>query len=152
MCLHLLETRPAFSFRGLVLHYGCFDCAGLLPFARHFKEKLILHEEVIHKFIEAFAPGTTEADRRSPEISPFFADLRPHRGRLPPALFTVGTRDALLDDSLMMGVKWQAAGAEGIVRIYEGGAHGFTLFPLEVSELSKQAMDDTCTFIKDRTP
>ncbi|WP_342452975.1 alpha/beta hydrolase fold domain-containing protein [Pararoseomonas indoligenes] len=38
------------------------------------------------------------ADLRDPAISPLYADL----AELPPALFTVGTIDPLLDDTLFM--------------------------------------------------
>ena len=59
-------------------------------------------------------------------MSPLYADLR----GLPPALFTVGTRDALLDDSLFMHARWLAAGNRAELAVYPGGPHGFTLFPV----------------------
>ena len=51
-------------------------------------------------------------------ISPFFADLT--KMKLPPALFTCGTQDCLLDDSVMMSAKWLMSGAEAILKIYPG--------------------------------
>jgi acetyl esterase/lipase len=50
----------------------------------------------MQQFYNAFLPTITE--RRVPDISPLYADLR----NLCPALFTVGTKDALLDDTLFM--------------------------------------------------
>lgn len=113
----------------------------------HFSRSLVINPGELSRFVAAFLPGFTEADRRSPNVSPFFADLRPLRGRLPPALFAVGTEDPLLDDSLMMGVRWQAAGAEGVVRVYPGAPHGFSLFPLDSTPSAKEGMEDTLEFI-----
>jgi acetyl esterase/lipase len=44
---------------------------------------------------EAFTPGLTIEQRRDPDISPLYARL----DGLPPALFSVGTDDRLLDDT-----------------------------------------------------
>lgn len=61
-------------------------------------------------YIDALLPNTTEVQRRDPSISPFWADLRGKK--LPPALFTCGSEDPLLDDSVMMGAKWGMWGNE----------------------------------------
>ena len=47
---------------------------------------------------EMFVPGTEVADRRAPDLSPLYADLT----GMPPALFTAGTADHLVDDTLFM--------------------------------------------------
>jgi acetyl esterase len=64
-----------------------------------------------------------------PDISPLYADLK----SLCPALFSVGTKDALLDDTLFMHARWVAAGNHAELAVYPGGAHGFTLFPNNLS-------------------
>lgn len=69
-------------------------------------------------FIEAYVPNTTPEQRRDPWISPFFADLT--KMKLPPALFTCGTLDCLMDDSVFMSAKWAMSGAESILKIYPG--------------------------------
>jgi acetyl esterase/lipase len=51
-------------------------------------------------------------DRRLPDISPLYADVR----GLCPALFTIGTKDALMDDSLFMWGRWSAAGTRNSSR------------------------------------
>jgi acetyl esterase/lipase len=60
---------------------------------------------------------------------------------MPPALFTIGTRDALMDDSLFMHARWVAAGNEGELGIYPGGAHGFVAFPGEIAQAANEAQD-----------
>jgi acetyl esterase/lipase len=56
-------------------------------------------------------------------------------------LFSVGTRDALLDDTLFMHARWIAAGNPAELAIYPGGAHGFTLFPNDLSKAASARMD-----------
>jgi acetyl esterase/lipase len=72
-----------------------------------------------------------------PDISPLFADLK----GLCPALFSVGTADALLDDTLFMHARWIAAGNAAELAIFPGGAHGFTLFPNALAEAASARMD-----------
>lgn len=47
----LLETRPSFSFSGLILSYGCYDLSGCLPQAHHFDLPLVLNLDILKKFI-----------------------------------------------------------------------------------------------------
>ena len=47
---------------------------------------------------------------------------------LPPALFSVGTKDALLDDSLFMAARWEAAGNGAQLAVWPGGIHVFQGF------------------------
>jgi acetyl esterase/lipase len=123
-----LRDRHGFTgFRGANIVYGAFDL-GMTPSQRQFgSTRLVLRTIDMQQFYNAFLP--TVADRRIPDISPLYADLQ----GLCPALFSVGTRDALLDDSLFMHARWVAAGNEGELAIYPGGAHGFTLFPNALS-------------------
>ena len=51
-------------------------------------------------------PDRDEAGRRSPDISPLYADLR----GMPPALFVAGDLDPLRDDSRLMAEAWPADG------------------------------------------
>ena len=119
------------GFRGANIVYGAFDLS-LTPSQRQFgNARLVLRTIDMQQFYNAFLPTVT--DRRVPDVSPLYADLKD----LCPALFTVGTKDALLDDTLFMHARWVAAGNDAELAIYPGGAHGFTLFP---SDLSKSAM------------
>jgi acetyl esterase len=44
---------------------------------------------------------------------------------MPIALFSCGTLDPLLDDTLFMAARWQAAGNPARVAIYPGAPHEF---------------------------
>lgn len=123
--LRLRDKRGIMPFKAANLVFGVFDL-GLTPSARTFgDERLVLRTIDIEKFGEAFLPGVSREERRSPELSPLYADL----SGLCPALFTIGTRDALLDDSLFMHQRWVAAGNAGELDVYPGAAHGFIAFP-----------------------
>lgn len=106
---------------------------------------------------EAFLPNTTAEQRRHPSISPFYADwltigeerLKNTGRGLPRALFTVGTEDPLLDDSLFMCVKWQTAGGEGVLKVYPGAPHGFIGFDEKVLESAGQGLRDLETFLSE---
>ena len=123
------------GFRGANLVYGAFDLA-MTPSQRAFgNTRLVLRTIDIQQFAAAFLPDV--ADRRVPDISPLYADLK----GLCPALFSVGTKDALLDDTLFMYGRWVAAGNEAELAVYPGGAHGFTLFPNGLADKASARMD-----------
>ena len=126
--LRLRDRHGYTGFRAANLVYGIYDLS-MTPSQRAFgDERLILRTKDIVKFCEAFLPH--DQDRRAPDVSPLFANLK----GMPPALFTVGTRDALLDDSLFMHARWVAAGNRAELAVYPGGAHGFTLLPFALAE------------------
>ncbi len=121
--LRMRDKHGYTGFKGANLVFGAFDMA-MTPSQRQFgDEQLILRTVDIEKFGDAFLPNGE--DRRDPDISPLFARLHD----MPPALFTVGTRDALMDDSFFMYARWIAAGNQGELGVYPGGAHGFIAFP-----------------------
>lgn len=165
-CYHLLESRPNFAFKGLVLNFGAYDLSGFLPQAHIFDLPLVLDVEIMTHFTQAYLPNTTMEDRRDWRISPFFADLT--KMKLPPALFTCGTLDCLLDDSVLMSAKWSMSGAESILKIYPGafeayqalkmtadtgaGApHGFVFFPPGGTETTQDGLDDIVAFVTERS-
>jgi acetyl esterase/lipase len=52
---------------------------------------------------------------------------------MPRALFTVGTLDPLLDDTLFMSERWRSAGNQAEVAVYPEAIHGFTAYPIGVA-------------------
>jgi acetyl esterase/lipase len=94
--------------------------------------------DVLHQCYGNFLPGVDAEARRDPEYSPLYADL----GGLPPALFTVGTLDPLLDDSLFMAARWKAAGNRAELAVYPESIHGFVGFPTELGKRAKTRIED----------
>jgi acetyl esterase len=134
----LLRMRDRHGFTGFCaanLVYGAYDLS-MTPSQRQFgNERLVLRTVDIENFTRAYLPGAQ--DLRHPDISPLYADLK----GLPPALFTVGTRDGLLDDSLFMYARYIAAGNRAELAVYAGGAHGFNFFPIAIAGQANARMD-----------
>jgi acetyl esterase/lipase len=133
--LRMRDRHGYTGFRGANIVYGAFDLS-MTPSQRQFgNTRLVLRTIDMQQFYNAFLPTIT--DRRLPDISPLYADLK----GLCPALFSVGTKDALLDDTLFMHARWVAAGNGAELAVYAGGAHGFTLFPTNLSRAATTKMD-----------
>ena len=112
---------------------GDFDLKGT-PSRRLWGERdLVLSSPLMDWFADCFLPGMSESDRRDPDISPLYADLRD----LPPTLFSCGTMDPLLDDSLFMESRWRAAGNETRLSLWAEGVHAYTAFPIEIGKRSR---------------
>jgi len=124
--LRLRDKHGRTPFHAANLVFGVFDL-GMTPSARQFgnAERLVLRTVDIQKFGDAFLPGMSDEQKRSPELSPLYANVR----GLCPALFTIGTKDALVDDTLFMHGRWIAAGNKATLDIYPGACHGFIAFP-----------------------
>ncbi|MFX1594215.1 MAG: alpha/beta hydrolase [Promethearchaeota archaeon] len=61
---------------------------------------------------------------KNPEISPIFADFN----GFPPIFLQVGTREMLLDDSLIIAEKMKKQGVSVTVDLWEGMFHAFLIF------------------------
>ena len=126
------------GFRAANLVYGVYDLY-MTPSQSNWGERiLVLSTPIMKWFSEQFID---DDKRRDPDVSPLYANL----GGLPPALFTVGTLDPLLDDTLFMYQRWIAAGNAAELAVYPGGPHGFDGHPTELARRSRRRMDD---FIK----
>ena len=121
------------SFAAANLVFGAYDLTGT-PSRRLWGDRdLILSSPMMDWFADCFLPGMTHHDRRDPDISPLYADLHD----LPSALFSCGTMDPLLDDSLFMESRWRAAGNEARLSLWPEGVHAFTAFPIEIGKRSR---------------
>jgi acetyl esterase len=115
-------------FRAALLNFGIFDL-GLSPSARNWGDRTaIISTPILRNYVGSFVPD--DQDPQSAQVSPLYADLTD----MPPALFTVGTLDPLLDDSLLMSQRWLAAENSAELAVYPGGMHGFTMFPIPIAE------------------
>jgi acetyl esterase len=107
------------------LVFGAYDMNGTPSQILWGDRNLVLSTPIIRWFGNNFLPGVGFEQRRDPDISPLYARL----DGMPPALFTVGTMDSLIDDSLFMCERWRAAGNRADVAVYPEGVHGFNAFP-----------------------
>ncbi|WP_326656389.1 alpha/beta hydrolase [Streptomyces sp. NBC_00385] len=130
----LLRLRDRYgltgAFRAANLLFGPYDLS-MTPSQRLFgSRRLLSNTETLQRSYERFTPAMRAEERRDPEVSPLFADLT----GLPPARIVVGAEDPLRDDSLFLAQRWRAAGAPVHLGVVAGAMHGFTLFPLTITE------------------
>jgi acetyl esterase/lipase len=134
----LLRMRDKHGYSGFTranLVYGCYDLA-MTPSARNAPETtLILPPQSIRWFTQQFGVADHLED---PDVSPIWGDLR----SMPPALFSVGTLDPLMDDTLFMYSRWIAAGNQAELAIYPGAVHGFNAFPYALAQTANQHIID----------
>ncbi|MCJ1380697.1 hypothetical protein MMC17_003805 [Xylographa soralifera] len=100
------------------------------------------------KYMDVFLPGKSPDERKNPLISPFYKDL--NGLQLPPALFTCGTEDCLLEDTVMMALRWQMAGMEATTKLFPGAPHAFNLFSAEELPASKECREVINEFLVGR--
>jgi acetyl esterase/lipase len=111
-------------FLGANLVFGPYDLSRT-PSQRVALGPDILSPETIDFFMDCFTPGMSDDERRDPDVSPLYADLR----GLVPALFSVGTADHLFDDTLLMAARWELAGNSTELVVYPEGPHACIAMP-----------------------
>ena len=123
------------AFQAANLVYGVYDLSGT-PSRRNSGDRhpmLSTPDRVW--FRQSFTGDRDLEELRDPDLSPLHAELHD----LPPALFTVGDLDPLLDDSLLMADRWQSAGNRAELRVWPESIHGFTAFPLALARAANNA-------------
>ena len=135
-----LRDRHQFQpFRCANLVFGVYDWTLTPSVLLNGQTTPVLNARRMKFFVDQYV--TDHSHLRDPDISPLFADL----AGLPPALFTVGTMDPLLDDSMFMHARWLAAGNSSELAIFPGGTHLFTRQP---TALGHQARDRIHQFLR----
>jgi acetyl esterase len=121
--LRLRDTKDAAftSIIGAHLDSGPYDVAGTPSQRLATEATLIVTPMWLEAFRELAFPGRNMEMLRDPAVSPLYAEL----SSLPPAMFVVGALDPLLDDSLFMAARWQAAGNHATLQARPEGAHTF---------------------------
>jgi acetyl esterase len=95
------------------LAHGVYDVS-MTPSARRWgDQRIVINTPELTFFAEQYAP---KERHRDPDVSPRYADLT----GMPIALFSCGTLDPLLDDTLFMAARWQAAGSPAQLASYPG--------------------------------
>lgn len=143
--LTLLRLRDRYDaareFRGANLVYGLYDLS-ISPSLRLHPDAHVLPFRTVRFMIDSFLTGY-EGDTADPAVSPIYADL----SNMPSALFTVGALDPLIDDTLIMGARWMAAGNPAVVNVYPSSIHAFDAFP---THIAAAATDTIGSWIADR--
>jgi acetyl esterase len=80
----------------------------------------ILDPDDMRFMVEQFTRNVGAGGLRHPDVSPLYADL----AGMPPALFTVGTADHLVDDTLFFASRWLVAGNRAELLVYPDAPHG----------------------------
>ena len=133
--LRMRDRHGYTGFSAANLVYGVYDLA-MTPSQRSWGgDPLVLSTPIMAWFYDHLVPSEK---RRDPDVSPLYADLHD----LPPALFTVGTLDPLLDDTLFMHQRWMAAGNKSELKVYPGGPHGFDAHPTKLGAGARQRMNE----------
>jgi acetyl esterase len=122
--LRLRDRGLSRHFRGANLVVGAYDFS-MTPSQRASTDELFLSPARLAETREGEFPGLSLEALRSPQYSSLYADL----SGLPPAVFTIGMRDAMLDDSLFMAMRWRAAGNPAQLEVYPEGTHLFFMQP-----------------------
>jgi acetyl esterase/lipase len=134
----ILRTRDDMGYTGWAaanLAYGVYLPHGT-PSVRQWTEVgRILEPESMTWYGEHYV-----GEQRIAMDDPYFSPLYGKLDNMPPALFSVGTWDPLLDDTLFMATRWLAAGNETELEIYPGGIHAFDNFPIEIATRARDRM------------
>lgn len=123
------------GFKAAVLWYGIYDLSRTPAWRlAEDKDHPDLEPSFLVKCVNRFDPGP---DLRRPALSPLYAPLK----NLPPALFVVGARDVLVEDSKFMAVRWATAGPAELL-LYEDGFHGFDGYDLQMARDARKRVVD----------
>ncbi len=121
--LRLRDRHGLTPFSKANLAAGSYDL-GLTPSARRSeKDKFVLGTRDLRMFAANYLQNGE--DLSDPDVSPLYADV----SGLPPAIFTVGTRDPLIDDTLFLAARWIAAGNQAELSVWPGSGHVHTSLP-----------------------
>ena len=126
--LRLRDRHGFTALAGLNLFQGAFDLRGTPSIC------LSDNEFVGRRAFETNMKRFVGERRNSPEVSPLFHSLHD----LPPALISLGTADACMDDSLFLYMRWLTYARQAVLHVYPGAFHGFLLFDCRLARIAKQ--------------
>jgi len=141
----LVRMRDKHGFTGFNaanLSYGNYDTSGSPSQHWNGINKYLIDEAAIAMCSNAYAPDVSM--RKDPDLSAVYANLKD----MPPALFSIGTLDPFLDDSLFVYARWIAAGNEAELAIYPGAPHAFNTIGHPHADAANARID---AFLKAKT-
>jgi acetyl esterase/lipase len=112
------------------MFYGCYDLGGSPSLCAAGADTLVLHGPTLASCLAKLMPNLTPEERRDPALSPLYADL----AGLPPALFLVGEKDPLLDDTEMLARRWGEASGNAEAIVAEEAPHAFNRLPTQMAK------------------
>lgn len=135
MALYIRDSLHAIDkVIGVNLMYGCFDLSRT-PSSRMATDSTpILSKKYMDDTYELVFHGWSKEQLQNPQYSPLYADLK----NLPPALFTVGTADPLIDDTYFMEARWRLAGNKTYLAVYPESSHIFNFFHTEMAAAANE--------------
>ncbi|MCB8839521.1 alpha/beta hydrolase [Aurantimonas sp. VKM B-3413] len=139
--IRLRDDYAMMPFKAANLVAGCYDLSLTPSVRRCGEERLVLNADDIKEFVLRFVPDSYSL--KDPAVSPLYADL----SGLPAALFSCGTADLLIDDTLFMATRWATSGSRAELSLTNGGAHVFQAFP---SKAGERTLDDQEAFLRNR--
>lgn len=122
--------------KGVNLIYGCFDLSRTPSCRKASDSSIILTRKYMDETFALVFPKWTTNQLRQPQFSPLYADLK----NLPPALFTIGTADPLIDDTYFMEARWRLAGNKTFLAVYPECSHAFNFFPTRMAAVANGRM------------
>jgi acetyl esterase/lipase len=136
----LLKIRDEAGYEdwvGANLVYGTYLPHGTPSVNQWDTKGLILDPDSMTWFGEHYTGGR-KIDVFDPAFSPLYGTLHD----MPPALFTIGTWDPLVDDTLFMATRWLVAGNITELAVFPGGTHAFDAFPTQIATEARTRMHD----------
>ena len=135
--LYIRDSLHAINkVRGVNLIYGCFDLSRTPSCRMATDSTPILNKKYMDETYELVFHGWSSEQLRNPQYSPLYADLK----NLPPALFTIGTADPLIDDTYFMEARWRLAGNKTFLAVYPESSHAFNFFPSQMARAANEKM------------
>ena len=135
--LYIRDSLHAINkVRGVNLVYGNFDLSRTPSSRMATDSTLFLTKRYMDDTWKLVFPKWSQEQLQNPEYSPLYADLR----HLPPALFTIGAADPLIDDSYFMEARWRLAGNKTFLATYPESPHAFNIFPSQMAGAANEKM------------
>jgi acetyl esterase/lipase len=135
--LYIRDSLHAINkVKGVNLIYGCYDLSRTPSCRMATDSTLLLTKKYMDETYELVFHGMSKEQLRNPQYSPLYADLK----NLPPALFTIGTADPLIDDTYFMEARWRLAGNKTFLAVYPESSHAFNFFPTQMARAANEKM------------
>lgn len=135
--LYIRDTLHAIDkVRGVNLMYGIFDLSRTPSCRMATDSTLFINKKILGNIYELVFHGWSKEQLQNSHYSPLYADLK----NLPPALFTIGTADPLIDDTYFMEARWRLAGNKTLLAVYPESSHAFNAFPTKMATAANKKM------------